>query len=215
MNLVDLDTFVRVAETGSMTAAAGQLGVPKSTVSRRVGRLEDALGLELLVRGARKVALTDHGRALADRSRDALRDIADVERSLTETATEPSGTLRVTAPIDIGRSRAGTDLFASFRARYPSVSLHVELTNRVVDLHEEGFDAALRPRALLSDSESLLGRRILRAPGGGLYATSRYLAAHGTPRRWRDSSRPTRASPTRRRRSGTSPASGSPGTASR
>jgi DNA-binding transcriptional LysR family regulator len=182
MNLVDLDAFVRVADAGSITGGAASLGVPKSTVSRRVTRLEDALGVQLLARGARRVTLTDHGRLLHERSRAALREIGDVERDLVEAEGEPRGTLRVTAPADFGGSRGLAEVIASFRRKHREVALEIELTNRVVDLVEEGFDVALRPRGVLADTDELMGKPVVRATGGGLFASAAYVEEHGVPR---------------------------------
>ena len=102
MNLNDLVAFVRTAELGTFSRAADELGVPKSTVSRRVSRLEEALGMALLVRSSRSFVLSDDGRALYERASPALREVADVERDLLDSASTPRGLLRLTASIDFG-----------------------------------------------------------------------------------------------------------------
>lgn len=182
MNLVDLDTFIRVAEAGSYTQAAAELGVPKSTVSRRVSRLEDALGLELLQRSPRAVSLTEHGKQLHARCGPALQEISDVERALADASGDPAGTLRITAPHDFGATRFFTTLLLEFRRRWPCVDLDIYLTERVVDLVEEGVDVAFRLHvAPLPDSSSLIARRV-GTMSAGLWASPAYLDAHGKPR---------------------------------
>lgn len=180
MNLVELDTFVRVVDAGSLTAAAAQLGVPKSTVSRRVARLEDQLGLPLLNRGPRSVTVTEDGARLHARCVAALRTLAEVERELEDRQETPSGVLRLTAPQDLGHAGGFATLLTSFRARYPQVVVELDLTNRVVDLAGEGFDLALRPDAPRAGSSGLAGRRIARM-GAGLYASPSYLEGRGRP----------------------------------
>lgn len=187
MNLLDLDAFVRVARTGSLTAAAKALGVPKSTVGRRVARLEDALGVALLKRTGRKVALTDTGARLYTRAEGSLRELDDVERELRDgSAGDPGGTLRLTAPADLGAAAWFASLLASFKERYPGVRLDVDLTNRVVDLVGESFDLALRPAAI-GASSALVARRLLPLPGRearyalALFASPAYLARRGAP----------------------------------
>jgi len=170
-----------VAEHGTLTAAARELGVPKSTVSRRVSRLEDALGVPLLVRSARSIALTDDGRRLSARSSPALRELTDIERELTEARGEPAGRLRVTAPPDLARASFLTRLLAEYRSRWPGVVVEVTLTNRVVDLVEEGFDLAIRPNAgSLRDAGSIMGRRLATA-AAGVWASADYVARNGQP----------------------------------
>ena len=102
MNLNDLNTYLVVVEAGTFTGAAEQLGVPKSTVSRRVARLEEELGLALLVRSSRSFEISDDGRALYERCAPALREVADVERDLADSASAPRGRVRLTTSIDFG-----------------------------------------------------------------------------------------------------------------
>lgn len=177
MNLVDLDTFARVAEFGTLTEAARRLRVPKSTVSRRVARLEDALGLTLLRRTARSVALTPEGERLYARTGPALADIQEARRELEELDEEPRGALRVTAPQDFAAVGSLPHLLMAYRRRHPRVRLECFLTNRRVRLAEEGVDIALRAGGLLEDSTQLTGRRITTGEfDAGLYASPAYLA---------------------------------------
>ncbi len=181
MNLTDLETFVRVAEHGSFTSAAEELSVPKSTVSRRVARLEDDLGIELLQRSARSMSLTDHGRRLHERCAPALREIAEAEASVLDVASQPRGQLRLTAPPDLGGTRFFAGLLTSFRQQYPQITLRVELLPRLVDLIEEGFDVALRAHTqALPESTTMMVRR-LGSFQAGLYAAPSYLEQQGRP----------------------------------
>ncbi len=177
IQLDDLDVFVRVFEAESMSAAARVLGVPKSTVSRAVGRLEDAMKVRLLQRTSRALSPTDVGRALFDEARPhvhALRGAGDVVSALVDT---PRGLLRVTAPNDLAYVFLA-EAFTRFLDRYPEVSLEVSLTQRTVDLVAEGFDVALRAGVL---RDSTLVARKLGESEGALFASPSYLARRGTP----------------------------------
>lgn len=185
MNLVDLETFVKVAEHGTLTGAADELGVPKSTVSRRVSRLEDELGVALVRRKARSIAITDRGRHLQQRTAAALREIGEAERSLHELDDTPRGLLRITAPSDMGTTKVFTEFFAAFRRRWPEVFLELDLTDRVVDLIGEGYDVALRPTGPRNDAgaaptEGLMSRSLGHLQAG-LFAAPDYLERAGTP----------------------------------
>ncbi len=185
MNLNDLETFICVAEAGTFSGAAALLGVPKSTVSRRVARLEEALGLALLVRSARSFVLSDDGRALYERCAPALREIADVERGLGDTAGAPRGRLSVTASIDLSNTPFLSGLLAGYLERYGQVQVSLEVSNRSVDLMEEGFDLAFRTHTgPLPDRDDLVARRLGRVTIG-VYTSPAYLAAHGPIGDWR------------------------------
>ena len=182
MNLTDLSTFAFVADEGTITGAATRLGVPKSTVSRRVARLEDALGVELLRRSARSVSLTDHGRALHQRTAAALREITDAATALVDADPEPSGTLRLTTAADFGQTTRFADLIASFGMKYPRVVVEVVLTNRIVDLVEEGFDIGVRMHGPNLPGGATLMSRTLRRFEARLYAGRGYAETHGLPK---------------------------------
>lgn len=183
MNLIDLETFVWVAELGSLTAAGKQLKVPKSTVSRRVSRLEDELSVALVHRTARSVVVTERGQQLALRAAPAFRELRHAEHALFEHGDQPRGLLRITAPSDIGASKFINDLLLGFRERWPQVSLDILLTERVVDLIQEGIDVALRPAPAKGtwQGEGLMSRS-LGSLTAVVYASPDYLARHGTPK---------------------------------
>lgn len=181
MSLIEIETFVRVAELGTLSGAARKLDVPTSTVSRRVSRLEEELGEALLVRTARSLQLTDAGRAVYERCSSPLREIEEVARAVRDHDAEPAGELRITAPSDMGVTQQFVALLESFRAAHPRVLLAVELTDRVVDLAAERVDLAFRIHgAPLPDRTSLVARRLATLTGG-LYASEAYLEANGTP----------------------------------
>lgn len=176
--LGDLDMFVRVVERRSMTGAARELGVPKSTVSRAVMRLEDALGARLFRRSSRALSLTEAGRALFDEAQPhivALRGARDAVAAVTEA---PSGPIRLTAPPDIALDVLAP-LLVEFVERYPEVRVDVHPTSRTVDLVEEGFDVAIRAGKL---RDAHLVARKLGDATLALFAAPSYLARRGTPR---------------------------------
>jgi DNA-binding transcriptional LysR family regulator len=179
MDLNLLTLFEAVARTTSFSAAARELGIPKSSASRGVARLEDQLGVQLLFRTTRKVSLTSAGTELYDRTTPLLRAVKAAMGQLPEQEELPSGTLRVTAPVDLGVLFLA-EVVTRYIARYPAVSVDLHLSGRVVDLVAEGFDVALRVGARLKDS-TLVVRRVapvmLQA-----YASPLYLARRGTPR---------------------------------
>ena len=170
-DLNEVATFARVVEAGSFSAAANALGVPKSTVSRRVARLEEALGVRLLQRTTRRMEATEEGRAYYEQISHALASLREAALEITATRDEPQGTLRVTAPVDYGNVvLAG--LIGEFRTVYPRVRVLVDVTGRVVDLVKDGYDAAIRAGDL---PESSLVARRLPAADMGLFASPSYV----------------------------------------
>lgn len=181
-NLDDLATFVAVASAGSFTGAAKELGVPKSTVSRRVARLEEALGVQLVRRGPRSFKLTQQGLVLQARTEPALREIAEVERTVTELDAESGGQLRITAPLDLGWTPDFAGMLAAYRRRWPRVDLQVELSDVMLDLVEGGFDLGLRIHfGTLPDTAGLMTRRVARVRAH-VFASPGYLERRGIPR---------------------------------
>jgi DNA-binding transcriptional LysR family regulator len=179
--LTELQTFLLVAEHGSFSGAARALGVPKSTVSRRVGRLEDELGLALLIRSSRSFVLSEDGQALRARARPALRELGDVLEDLGDRDSELRGELSLSCSIDLAGSRWLADLLAGFGGRHPGVQVRLRIANRRVDLLEEGIDLAFRIHdGPISDREDLMARSLGRLCSS-LYASPGYLAEHPAP----------------------------------
>lgn len=183
----ELAVFTEVASAGSIAAAAKNLGVPKSTVGRALSRVERDLGVALVRRMARGPALTEQGRTLASLATPHIAGLRDATMAMGRNVTEPYGTLRVTAPVDIGQLVLGP-IAATFIARYPRVRLDVDLSLRMVDLASENFDAALRVSASTLPSSSLVARRLAKLDLG-LYASSSYLARRPAPKAPRDLTR--------------------------
>ncbi|MBK9034371.1 MAG: LysR family transcriptional regulator [Myxococcales bacterium] len=177
MDLNEIVVFAKVVETKSFTAAAQQLGLPKSTVSRKVSQLEERLDARLLQRTTRKLSLTEIGQAYYERCQRIVADIASAEQLVGDMQTTPRGRLKVTAPVDIGAFRLG-ELTAAFLTKQPDIDVHLELTDRVVDLVDEGYDLGIRFGPL---PESSLVARRLTTLAMGLYASPAYLERRGTP----------------------------------
>jgi DNA-binding transcriptional LysR family regulator len=173
----DILAFTRVVELESYTKAARRLGISKSMVSRRVARLEAKLGTRLLVRSTRGLAPTEAGRAFAERAAHALAELEEAEAAVAEGEREPSGALRIAAPLSFGISHLGPAL-AAFAQNYPRIAVDVAFSDRFVDLVEDRFDAAIRI-GVLKDS-SLIGRKL--SPIRALVAASPdYLRRYGRP----------------------------------
>ena len=169
--------FSRVVESGSFTAAAAALGVPKSTVSRKVSALEERLGARLIERTTRRLRLTEAGTLLYERARRIALALDEAEAAVGELQDRPKGTLRLTAPIDMGNAWLGPVL-ADFVRLYPEVRLDIELSNHVVDLLAEGFDVAIRAGKLVDSS---LVARKLGTSRMALFASPDYVASHPAP----------------------------------
>jgi DNA-binding transcriptional LysR family regulator len=177
MDLNRVSAFVRVVHDGSFTAAAKALGLPKSSVSRSVAQLEQDLGIRLLHRTTRQLHLTDAGAAYYERVSRALGDIGEATAAASDTQSELSGVVRVTAPVDLG-VWALAPIVARFIRKHPKIRVEISLTGRVVDLVGEGFDLAVRAGPLRDSS--LIARRV-----GDLqsvaYASPKYLQRRGEP----------------------------------
>ena len=181
MNLNDLRTFVLVTEHGSFAGAAQRLGVPRSTVTRRVRRLEEALGVALLRRSSRSFALSEDGKWVVEQATGPLRDLHQVGRGLQDRGTEPVGELRLTTPIDLGTTGFLAELIAAYATAAPDVRVSLTIANRHLDLLEEDVDLAIRLHASALPSRDDIVARRLGTITLGLYASPTYLAAHGTP----------------------------------
>lgn len=180
MNLRHLSVFVKVVEEGSFVAAARALSVPRSSVSQIVASLESALGVRLLHRSTRAMALTDAGRELHARTAPALRMIADAEGSLNDLQGPLRGRVRLTAPVEVG-ARLLEPVLSRFLLAEPGVRIDLILTTSALDLAESGIDLAVRGGSI--SNSALIARRLGAAQTAGLFASPSYLARRGTPRR--------------------------------
>lgn len=174
----DLLIFARVAEAGSFSRAAEWIGLPKSTVSRRVTLLEERLGERLILRTTRRLALTEFGQQLLEHARQIATEVDAVKALSEHRQSRPSGRLRVSMPSDFATLLL-TDMLATFAAQYPEVSLELDLSPRHVDLLEEKFDLAIRIGELHDDT--LLAARRISLFRNALYAAPAYLERHGEP----------------------------------
>ena len=181
-NLDLLPVFVTVADVGSFTRAAKRLGVTTGTVSRAIARLEAAVGAELLHRTTHRVALSTAGTALYERAAPHVAALVQALGALPERAEQPSGLLRIAAPLDFGVMVLPRALGA-FALRYPAVRVDLRVSNTAVDLGAEGGDLAVRasPTRL---ADSTLSVRRLGAGEIRLYASPSYVARRGEPRSW-------------------------------
>ena len=176
MDLDAIAVFVRVVESGSFSAAARRLAMPKATVSAKVARLEKQLGVSLIQRTTRKLRVTEAGAQYFRHCVEAIRQVELAEAALQSTSGKPSGLLKVTAPVDVGHTVLPRIVHA-YAARYPDVSVELIVTNRIVDLVGEGIDLAIRPSQALKDS-SLIAQRYFEM-GSNLWASPKYLRRLG------------------------------------
>jgi DNA-binding transcriptional LysR family regulator len=178
-DLNDLYYFAQVVEHGGFAPAGRALGVPKSKLSRRIALLEERLGAQLILRSTRSFAVTEVGRSYYTHCRAMLTEAEAAEESVAMTHAEPRGVIRMSCPVALLATRIG-EMLAGFMALYPRVELHLEETNRRVDVVAEGIDLAVRVRPPpLEDSELLL--RVLSDRGQCLVASPTLLAQFGTP----------------------------------
>src|SRR5258707_11110449 len=175
MDLNEVLVFVRVVQAGSFTKGAAQLGMPKSTVSRKVSELEERLDARLLQRTTRKLSLTDVGRTYYDYCARIVGEVEDAERAVSSLQETPRGLLRVTAPINVAFLGP---IVSDFLKRYPEVRLELFCTGRAVDLVEERFDLGIRVGTL---ADSTLIAKSLGRVGWLLVATPAYLEKRGRP----------------------------------
>lgn len=183
-DLNDLVAFAAVAETRSFSAAARRLELPKSTVSRAVARLEDALDVQLVHRTTRSVALSTAGTALYEKIAEPLASLRQSVGDLPADEEQLSGGIRITAPPDFGTAVLA-DVVQRFTTLHPHVEVDLRLTNELVDLVAEGIDLALRFSTQRLRDSSLHARRLCPSMLQ-LFASPGYLARRGVPRTPRD-----------------------------
>src|SRR5258708_18251202 len=176
-DLNDLYYFAKVVEKGSFAAAARELGLPKSRLSRRVATVASALGVRLLQRTTRRLALTEVGKLYYQHAQNVMAEADAAVEAVERVREVPSGSLRVSCPIPV----AQTDLariLPRFLAAYPQIRLDLIVTNRRIELIEEGVDIALRVRTT-GDEEAHLVTRRFRPAHGLIVAHPELLDAHG------------------------------------
>ncbi|BCG74503.1 transcriptional regulator [Mesorhizobium sp. 113-1-2] len=177
IDLNDVIVFARVVEAGSFTAAARLLAMPKTTVSRRVAALEREVGVRLLQRTTRSLNLTDAGRLYYEQSSQGLRTIEEANLRLAEARAEPSGTIRISAPVGFG-GHFLIRAVVEFLALYPKTNVELRLTDDKLNLVEDGIDLAFRTGRL--EDSTLIARKI-GSTHRLLCASPDYLARHGMP----------------------------------
>ena len=178
-DLLDVLAFVRVAETGSFARAAERMGLSKPSLSRRVARLEEQLGAQLLTRSARGAQPTEIGQAYYARAANVLVELEAAQEVVADAVTQVAGPIRLTAPVSFGVRYLGPAL-AEFAAAHVKVELDVSLDDRTVDLVGGGYDLALRIGKL---KDSALVARRLAPIRGVVVASAGYLDRRGRPKR--------------------------------
>lgn len=174
---LEMRTFCAVADAGSFVRAAEALALSKAAVSRHVGELETRLGVRLLHRTTRRLSLTGEGEIFYARSKELLAGLEEAESELLSRSSAARGMLRINAPVTFGILHLAP-LWGAFRERHPQVRLDLTLSDRIVDVVEEGYDVAIRIAALPDStlvSKRIAGTRIV------LCASPRYLEASGVP----------------------------------
>jgi DNA-binding transcriptional LysR family regulator len=175
-DLNELLIFTKVVQSGSFTAAALALGMPKSSVSRKVSDLEERIGARLLQRTTRKLGLTDAGRIYFERSARIVAEVEEAEGAVHQLQSSPRGLLKITSPLSFAMLGP---IVGNFLRRYPEVQVELMSTDRRVDLVNEGFDLAIRAGKL---DDSTLIARTLGSIRRVLIAAPAYLKKAGTPR---------------------------------
>lgn len=178
IDLNEIALFVHVAKLGSLTAASRAMGLPKSTVSRKLSQLEERLGARLVQRTPRHFSLTERGKIFFEHCSGILEMLANAETAITDPEQAPRGLLRVSAGMDFGVAIVGP-LIKDFLFLHPQMTIDLFLSDRTVDLVGEGFDVASRIGAVRG--AALLTRR-LGTTSGMLCASASYLAENGTPK---------------------------------
>lgn len=178
-DLNDLLFFTAVVEQSGFSAAARVLNLPKSSVSRHVGRLEARLGVRLLERSTRKTRLTEAGQAYYSRCQAILAELSAADRDVAEHQSKPVGIIRVSCPTGLAQYGLAS-VVPGFMARYPQVRVRILVTNRLIDLIEDKVDVAIRARARLQD-EALTMRR-LGTSRLIFVASPDFVARHAIPR---------------------------------
>lgn len=177
--LANMEAFSQVASIGSFAGAAQKLNLATSVVSKRVSDLEAFLGAQLLQRTTRKVTLTEAGYQYLEYVRKVLDEMSEVESGLRTQAQKPVGVIKLTAPLSFGLQMLAPAI-ASFMEKYPEVSFRTYLSDRRVDLVQEGFDLAIRVGRL--EEQGLIARKLSRGRRVAC-ASPAYFKKHGKPKK--------------------------------
>ena len=179
-DLNDLYYFAAVVDHGGFAAAERALGIPKSRLSRRISHLEEELGVRLLQRSTRRFAVTDVGTSVHRHAQSMLAEAQAAREVVDRLSAEPRGVVRVSVPVGIAQ-QSMPQILPEFLARYPEVRVQMHVSNRRVDVINEGFDVALRVRNKLDDDGSLVMRNFGMIQEL-LVASPKYLDRAGRPR---------------------------------
>ncbi len=174
----EMELFIHVAESGSLSRAAEALHLSNAAASRHLAALEARLGARLVERNTRRLYLTETGRQFFNRAKGILSELKDAESAVNATALNPTGTLRITASLSFSMHHVAP-LLREYTQRYPLVTVHVEAANRYLDIIDNNIDVAIRTREYEPDSNITVRR--LAQTRRILTASPRYLASHGRP----------------------------------
>jgi DNA-binding transcriptional LysR family regulator len=175
----ELELFVQVAETGSLSRAAQALSLSNAAASRHLSALEDRLGARLVERNTRRLFLTETGQEFFSRAKGILGELKDAEQAVNAKTVNPSGTLRIMASLSFAMHHVAP-ILREYTQRYPLVNVHVEAANRYQDMIDDNIDVAIRTREFEPDSNITIRR--LAETRRVLAASPRYLAQHGFPK---------------------------------
>ncbi|MBA4267115.1 MAG: LysR family transcriptional regulator, partial [Comamonadaceae bacterium] len=153
----EIELFVQVAETGSMSRAAEALNLSNASASRHLAALEERLGVRLVERNTRRLYLTETGQEFFQRAKGILGDLRDAESTVNAAALNPTGVLRVTSSLSFAMHHIAP-LLREFTDRYPNVTVHVESANRYLDIIDNNIDVAIRTREYEPDSNITIRR---------------------------------------------------------
>ena len=179
----EIELFVQVAETGSLSRAAEALDLSNAAASRHLSALEERLGARLVERNTRRLYLTDTGQEFFSRAKAILAELKDAESAVNATALNPTGVLRITASLSFSLHHVAP-LLREYTRRYPNVTVHIEAANRYMDIIDNNIDVAIRTREFEPDSNITIRR--LAETRRVLTASPRYLAQHGIPKTLED-----------------------------
>jgi DNA-binding transcriptional LysR family regulator len=175
---MEIELFVRIAETGSMSRAAATLELSNAAASRHLAALEARLGARLVERNTRRLFLTETGQDFFSRAKAILSDLHDAESAVNATALNPTGVLRITASLSFAMHHVAPRL-REYTQRYPNVQVYLEVANRYLDIIDNNIDVAIRNREFEPDSNITIRR--LAETRRILCASPDYLAQHGAP----------------------------------